>query len=303
MDPRVALESAVIAHGLPRPLNVETAIRMEEVIRSEGALPLTTGILEGRIVCGMSESEIRTLGILDGVRKVSRRDLPVVVARKENGATTVSSAIWIARRAGIRVMATGGIGGVHRRPAPDHAADRDVSADLIELARTSIAVVCSGPKAILDLPATREYLETLGITIVGYQTDEMPAFYSRTSGLPVDARCDTPSEVADIVRARIELGLEGAILVCVPVPGGDEIPPQEIHVPIQIALDEAEKAGIRAQELTPFLLDRLRRHTGERTVLANVSLLINNARVAALVARELAATRVLPSPPSNLASS
>lgn len=286
MEALVALESTVFAHGLPRPQNLETAFRLEEIIRHERAEPRTIGVIRGRIQVGLEESEIRHLAESDEVRKVSRRDLPIVVARRLDGATTVSATAWIAHRSGIRVMATGGIGGVHRTAAGSSGVD--VSADLEELARVQLAVVCSGPKAILDLEATREYLETRGVTLIGYQTDEMPAFYARKSGLPVDVRCETPEEVAAVVRARFELALEGASLIVVPVPEQHEISMEEIQPAIDRAHEEADSRSVRAQELTPFLLDHLRTITEGRTVQSNVALLENNAMVAARVARALA---------------
>ncbi|HEX7071203.1 MAG TPA: pseudouridine-5'-phosphate glycosidase [Rhodothermales bacterium] len=287
MEAIVALESTVFAHGLPHPQNVETALRLEAVVRAEHAIPRTIGIIRGRIMAAMTEAEIHHLAESPDVRKVSVRDLPVVVARRLDGATTVSATAWIAHRSGVKVMATGGIGGVHRT-IPGASPTLDVSADLEELARTPIAVVCAGPKAILDLAATREYLETRGVTLIGYQTDEMPAFYTRNSGLPVDVRCDTPEEVAAIVRARIELSLSGACLIVVPVPTAHELPTSLIEPAIRQALDEAGRSGILAERLTPFLLDRLREITGGRSVETNRALLEHNAAVAARVARALA---------------
>ena len=287
MDALVALESTVFAHGLPRPQNLETALRLEEIVRAERAVPRTIGIIRGRITPGLTTKEIEHLATASDVRKVSRRDLPIVVARRLDGATTVSATAWIAHRSGIRVMATGGIGGVHRSTV-EGARGADVSADLEELARTPIAVVSSGPKAILDVEATREYLETRGITLIGYQTDEMPAFYSRTSGLPVDVRCDTPEEAAAIVRARFELSLDGATLIVVPVPEPHEIPATEINPVIDQAVADARAAGIHAHRLTPYLLDRLNELTAGRTVATNQALLAQNAAVAARIARALA---------------
>lgn len=288
MEATVALESTVIAHGLPHPRNVETALRMEAVVRAEFANPRTIGVIRGRIRTGLTEEEIRHLATSQTVQKVSRRDLPVVVARKLDGATTVSATAWIAHRCGIPVLATGGIGGVHRQARGRGGPAVDVSADLEELARTPIAVVCSGPKAILDLHATREYLETRGITLIGYQTDEMPAFYSRSSGLEVDVRCDTPEEAAAIVRARMDLSLEGACLIVVPVPESHEIPASEIEPAIDQALGEAASHGVRARDLTPFLLDRLRIITADRSLETNCVLLEHNAAIAARIARALA---------------
>ena len=288
MEPIVALESTVFTHGLPHPENVRVAFRLEEIIREERAQPRTIGILEGRIGVGLSEKEIRLLATSQSPSKVSRRDLPVVVARKLSGGTTVSATAWIARRAGIHVMATGGIGGVHRSLPGGSRPSHDVSADLEELGRTSIAVVCSGPKAILDLPATREYLETRGVTVVGFRTDELPAFYSRSSGLDVDVRCETPDEVASIIRARARLDLQGATLVVVPVPKEHEIAGSELEPIVDAALQEAARQGRAGGEVTPFLLDELDRATDGRTVKCNVALLENNAAVAARIVRSLA---------------
>ncbi len=218
MPAYVAFESTVIAHGLPYPQNVKTALRLETIARTAGAEPRTVGIVDGEVVVGLSESQILHLAQAEAVRKVSLRDLPVAMAQKLDGATTVAATLHLAHHSGIGVMATGGIGGVHR------GGGFDVSADLDALARLPMTVVCAGVKAILDLPATREGLETRGVTVVGYQTDEMPAFYSRSSGLPVDARCDTPEEVAAIIQARRRLELPGAVLVTVPVPEDAALP-------------------------------------------------------------------------------
>src|SRR5919107_2914268 len=219
----VALESTVISHGLPRPQNLETARRLEQAVREGGAVPATVALLGGRLWVGLDEAQLVRLADGEGVRKVSRRDLAVAVARGEDGATTVAGTLWIASRAGLRVFATGGIGGVHRGALPD------VSADLPELARTPLTVVCSGAKSVLDLPATREWLETHGVTVVGYGCDEMPAFYTRASGLPVDVRADTPAEVAALALARRALDLAGALLVTVPVPAEAEVPRQVVE--------------------------------------------------------------------------
>ena len=287
MSPRVALESTVITHGLPRPLNVETALRLEAVLREAGASPRTVGILDGKIIAGLREDEIRRLAAMPDARKVSLRDLPVVTARRLSGGTTVATTMWVAHRHGIRVFATGGIGGVHRGAGPPGSGSFDVSADLEALARTPVAVVCAGPKAILDLPATREVLETRGVTVVGYGTDEMPAFYSRSSGLPVDVRCDTAEEAADVIRARRALDLPGAVLVTVPVPEAEAVPRAEIEPVIAEAHAEAVRRGLRSAKVTPFLLARVAERTGERALRANLALLENNARVAAAVARAL----------------
>ncbi len=283
--PQVALESTVISHGLPYPQNVELATEMEQIVRAHGAEPRTVGIIAGELVAGLSAEQIMHLATASDVRKVSRRDLPIVVARKLDGATTVATTMWIAHRFGIQVFATGGIGGVHR--GDGHGTSSDVSADLQELAQTPVIVVCAGAKAILDLPATLEYLETHGVTVVGYGTDDYPAFYSRSSGLPVDVRCDTPDQVADLWRAKQALGLPGGLLVNVPIPAEAEIPAAEIEPAITQAVAEAAAQGLRSAEVTPFLLTRIAQLTGERSLRANLALLKNNALVAAQIAVSL----------------
>ncbi|MDE0428887.1 MAG: pseudouridine-5'-phosphate glycosidase [Caldilineaceae bacterium] len=282
---RVALESTVISHGLPYPDNLKLAREMEEIIRRHGAEPATVGVIGGELIAGLGEEQIERLATAADVRKVSRRDLPVVAARKLDGATTVAATIWIAHRAGIELFATGGIGGVHRSTAPGMSAD--VSADLQELAQTPVIVVCAGAKALLDLPATLEYLETHGVTVIGYGTEAFPAFYSRDSGLPVDLRCDSPEEVAEIWRAKRTLELAGGLLVAVPVPEKDEIPLSAIEPLIERALADSEAAGLRSAEVTPYLLRRIADLTGDRSLRANLALLRNNARVAAAIAAAL----------------
>jgi pseudouridine-5'-phosphate glycosidase len=280
--PFVALESTVISHGLPYPQNLALAREMESIVRSHGAEPRTVAIIGGELRAGLSEAELFHLATARGVRKVSRRDLPIVVARRLDGATTVATTMWVAQRFGIQVFATGGIGGVHRGKGDD------ISADLQELAQTPVVVVCAGAKAILDLPATLEYLETQGVTVVGYGTDEFPAFYSRSSGLAVDVRCDTAAEVAAIWRAKQALGLPGGLLVAVPVPADMEIPAAEIEPAIAQAVAEAEARSLRSAEVTPFLLTRIAQLTGERSLRTNLALLHNNAAVAADIAVALA---------------
>lgn len=279
--PVVALESTVIAHGLPRPQNLQTAGRLQSTVRETGAVPATIGIIDGRLNVGLTDDQINVLALQENIRKISTRDIPLAVAQGWNGATTVASTIWIAHRAGIKVFATGGIGGVHRGSLPD------VSADLPELARTPIVVVCSGAKIVLDLPATREWLETHAVTIVGYQCDELPAFYSRASGLPVDARVDTPADVAKIFRAQRDLGIQSALLVAVPVPARSEVPTEELQPVLTTALEDAEWKGITGSALTPFLLSQMAERSGGATLRANIALLENNASVAAEIAREL----------------
>jgi len=280
--PVVALESTVIAHGLPRPQNLETAHRLQEAVRESGAVPATIAIIGGKLTVGLGDDEIALLAEKSDIRKISTRDIPLAVAQGWDGATTVASTSWIAHRAGIKVFATGGIGGVHRGSLPD------VSADLPELARTPIAVVCSGAKIVLDLPATREWLETHAVTVVGYQCDELPAFYSRSSGLPVDANANDPAAVANIFRAQRDLGIESALLVVVPVPAKFEVPAEELQQVLTTALEDAEWKEITGPALTPFLLSQMAERSGGATLRANIALLENNARVAAQVARELA---------------
>ena len=282
MDPRVALESTVIAHGLPAPANHDTALRLEALVRAEGAVPHTIGLLDGEVQTALTDAQIRHLATADDVRKVSLRDLPVVTARAEDGATTVAATMHLAHRAGIAVMATGGIGGVHRRA--DGAPSRDESADLEALRRIPMTVVCSGPKSILDLAATRERLESYGVTVVGYRTDTMPAFYSRSSDRPVDVRCDSPAEVARLVAARERLDLSAAILVTVPPPADAALPRSALDPVIEEALADAAERSLRAAAVTPFLLRRLREMLGEQIVATNRALLRRNARVAARIA-------------------
>lgn len=278
----VALESTVIAHGLPRPQNLETALELEKVVRSTGATPATIAILKGRLHVGLGPDQLRHIAESDEVHKISRRDLALAVAHKWDGATTVASTAWIANQAGIEVFATGGIGGVHRGELPD------VSADLPELARVPMAVVCSGAKIVLDLPATREWLETHGITVIGYGCSELPAFYSRQSGLSVDGRADSPAEAARYIKARDALGLKSSILITVPVPASAEVPASILQDTLDRALTEASEASVGGRELTPFLLKRLAELSEGATLRANIALLENNARVAAEIAQALA---------------
>ncbi|HVF58105.1 MAG TPA: pseudouridine-5'-phosphate glycosidase [Pyrinomonadaceae bacterium] len=274
----VALESTVIAHGLPRPQNLETARRLEQIVRERGATPATIAVIGGKLCVGLDDGQLEHLAASDAIKKISRRDLPAAVARKWDCATTVATTLWVAHRARIGVFATGGIGGVH----PDHT---DVSADLPELARTPLVVVCSGAKAILDLRATREWLETHGVTVVGYGCDRVPAFYTRETGLAVDVRVETPEEVAELARARAALGTEGALLVTVPVPEEFEVDGEVMRSALMDSLRDAQQSGITGSETTPFLLKRLGGLSGGATLRANIALLENNARVAADVAR------------------
>lgn len=284
-QPVVALESTLISHGLPYPTNLEVAQGLEATIRAEGAIPATIAVLDGRVHVGLERAELERLAGSQGVRKVSRRDLPLVTGLGLDGATTVSATMCVAHQVGIELFATGGIGGVHR------GHPFDVSADLTELGRTPVTVVCAGAKAILDLPLTREVLETQGVPVIGYGSAEMAAFYSRSSGLPADVQVDTPGQVAQIIRARRELGLGTGLLVTVPVPAEDEIPPGEIGVAIVQATRDAEEKGVSGAALTPFVLARLAELTAGRSVQTNISLLHNNARVAARIAVALSRGR------------
>ena len=282
--PLVALESTVIAHGLPYPQNLETARNLEKVVRESGAIPATIAVFGGEFCVGLTSSQIERLAADKNIRKISRRDLPVAVGKKLNCATTVATTSFIAHRAGIKVFATGGIGGVHRGFA------QDISADLPELAQTPIVVVCSGAKIVLDLPATREWLETFGVTILGFGCDELPAFYSRTSGLTVDETVENVREAAQIAQARDELNLQNAILLTVPVPKEFEIEAEELEKILSDALASAEKKKIRGKEITPFLLAQMSEKSAGKTLRANIALLENNARIAAQIAVELAKT-------------
>jgi len=277
----VALESTVIAHGLPRPTNLETAHRLEQIVRGEGATPATIGVIDGKFQVGLSHEQIDLLANAGDIKKLSVRDLAIAVAQNWNGATTVASTMWIAHRAGIKVFATGGIGGVHRGTLPD------VSADLPQLAATPMIVVCSGAKIVLDLPATREWLETHSVTVAGYQCDEMPAFYSQRSGLPIDVRCDSPNEVVRLFGSQQELGLQSALLVTVPVPIKAEVESPILKTVLEESLAEAEREKIAGREVTPFLLSRMSAASRGATLRANIALLENNARVAAQISRAL----------------
>lgn len=280
--PVVALESTLITHGLPAPENVEVAQAIEDAVREHGAVPATIAVLGGKITVGLTREQLVALGTANNVHKCSRRDLPIVVARKEDGATTVAGTMIVAHWAGIDVFGTGGIGGVHR------GYPFDESADLMELARTPVAVVCAGAKAILDLPLTVEVLETQGVPVIGYQTDELPAFYSRQSDLPVDVRADSPAEVAAIIRASRKMALGGGLLVTVPVPAESEWPAAEAQEVINQAIHDSQVAGVTGKAVTPYLLNRVSELSGGRSKQANIALLLNNARVAAHIAVALA---------------
>lgn len=281
--PIVALESTLITHGLPYPDNVETALAMEAAVREGGAEPATIAVLDGQITVGLSADEVERLGRAPAgaVRKISRRDLSISVGLREDGATTVAGTMIVAARAGIRVFATGGIGGVHR------GHPFDVSADLIELGRTPVAVVCSGAKSILDLPATVEVLETHGVPILGYGTDTLPAFYARSSGIPVTVRVDTPQQAAAIIAAAFRLALGHGLIIGVPVPDADAMPDAVAESAIQQATADADAAAIHGRDVTPFVLARVAEITAGASRRANTALLVNNARTAALIAAAL----------------
>ena len=277
----VALESTIISHGLPYPENLETARKIERIIRDEGALPATIAILDGVIKIGLSDDDLERLAHpKSDVTKVSRRDIASVIARKGHGATTVASTMIFAEMAGIAVFATGGIGGVHKGAETDF----DISADLPELARTNVAVISAGPKAILDLALTCEYLETHGVPVIGYGTDELPAFWSRTSGLMLHDRADTPEEVAKIMATKWSLGLTGGMMIANPVPEDKEIKADALSAIIAHALNEARASQITGKDLTPFLLDHIRKQTDGASLIANQALVMNNARIAAQIA-------------------
>jgi pseudouridine-5'-phosphate glycosidase len=282
--PVVALESTLISHGLPQPRNLEVAQRLEAVVRAGGAVPATVGIIGGQPIVGLSAAELTVMATTDGIRKCSRRDIPLAVARREHGATTVAGTVALMALAGIGVLATGGIGGVHRGAEQTF----DISADLVELARSRAIVVCAGAKALLDLPRTVEVLETAGVPILGWRTDELPAFYASTSGLPVTARVDSAEEIARIALAGWQLGLGNGVLVGVPPPAGRTLERARVEQAIAAALAEAERRGVRGPAITPFLLAAVGEATGGESVEANLALLENNARVGAEIAVALA---------------
>lgn len=283
-QPVVALESTIIAHGMPFPKNRDTALMVEAAIRAEGAVPATIAILDGHLRVGLNEAELTELGKKgEKVAKVSRRDIPFLLARKQNGATTVASTMIIAAMAGIRIFATGGIGGVHRGATKT----LDISADLQELAQTSVAVVSAGAKSILDLGLTLEYLETHGVPVIGFQTDHFPAFYTRTSELSVDYRVDHPTEIAEVLHCKWQMGLKGGALIANPIPTQYSLPPKAIEAQIEAALSEAHELKIVGKALTPFLLAKIESLTGGISLAANIELVLNNARLGAQIAGEL----------------
>lgn len=281
--PVVALESTIIAHGMPYPKNVETALEVEDVIRKNGAIPATIAIIDGAVKVGLTKEEIEFLGTADNVLKVSRRDLPLVRAKKMHGATTVSGTMIAAAMAGIKLFVTGGIGGVHR----GFGETLDISADLEELAETDVTVVCAGCKSILDIPATMEYLETKGVPVICCGQDEIPAFYSRKSGIKAELRLDTPEEIAELLRAKEELGLRGGVLVTCPIPEEDEIPFEKMDKVIGEAVREAEAQGVTGKRITPFLLTKVKELTEGASLEANIRLVLNNAEIGAKIAKSI----------------
>ncbi len=283
--PVVALESTIISHGMPYPQNVETALTVEKIVREKGAVPATIAIINGMLTVGCTAEEIDYLGKKGhDVIKVSRRDIPFIVAKKTDGATTVASTMYIASLAGIKVFATGGIGGVHRGAEKT----MDISADLDELAQTSVMVVCAGAKSILDIGLTLECLETRGVAVVGYGTQDMPAFYTQKSGFKVDYRLDTPAEIARAFYCKEQLGLKGGMLVANPIPDEYAMDSDYINGNIEEAVREAEKLGIHGKETTPYLLDKIQKLTFGQSLASNIQLVYNNARLASDIAKELA---------------
>ncbi len=286
--PVVALESTIISHGMPWPQNFETALSVEKTVRDAGAVPATVAIIKGRLKAGLSPADLEILARAgEAVTKVSRRDFPRLLAKGENGATTVAGTMIVAAMAGIRVFATGGMGGIHRGAESSW----DVSADLEELARTSVAVVCAGAKSILDLPKTMEYLETKGVPVIGYRTGELPAFYTSRSGLGLEERAESPEEVAAFLHAKWSLGLEGGVVLANPIPEKWSMDPDVINPAIDEAVAEAARKGISGKRLTPFLLGRIVEITGGDSLESNIALVQNNATLASAVAGAYAALR------------
>ena len=280
--PVVALESTIISHGMPYPRNVETALLVEKTIRDNGAIPATIGIINGDAIVGMSPDEIEEFGKKKGILKASRRDLPVIYAKKYWAATTVATTMIIAAKAGIKLFVTGGIGGVHRKGNET----MDISADLQELAKTDVTVICAGAKAILDLPMTLEYLETMGVPVLGYQTSELPAFYTRESGLNVDYRVDSPLEIAQIMKEKYDNDLKGGILVTNPIPMEYAAGKEKIDCAVEKALKMADEQGVKGKLITPFLLKTIVELTGGESLESNIKLILNNAALGAKVAKE-----------------
>lgn len=282
-QPVVALESTIISHGMPYPTNVEMARHVEDLIKKEGAIPATIAILDGAIKVGLTDEELVKLAQSKDVLKVSKRDFGYVLSQKKNGATTVSATMLIAKMAGIKVFATGGIGGVHRGAQETF----DISRDLEELANVDVCVVCAGAKSILDLSLTLEYLETKGVEMIGYQTDELPAFYTRTSGHQVTYRLDSPAEIAALLKAKWDLGLTGGVVVANPIPEAYSQDPKVMNEVIDIAIKEANKRGIKGKETTPFLLDFIKTNTEGESLKANLELVYSNAILAAHIAKNM----------------
>ena len=285
--PVVALETTIISHGMPYPKNVETALKVEQVIREHGAIPATIGIIDGEPIVGMTPDEIELFGKAKNILKASRRDLPVIYAKKLWAATTVSSSMIIAAQAGIEVFVTGGIGGVHRGAQES----MDISADLQELGKTNVTVVCAGAKAILDLPLTLEYLETMGVPVLGYKTKELPAFYSPNSGLSVDYQINSPKEAADIIMAKRNNNLMGGILITNPIPKEYAMDSEVINAAIEKALAMADEQGIIGKEITPFLLKTVVELTGGDSLESNIKLILNNAALGAEISKEVCKQR------------
>lgn len=282
--PVVALESTIISHGMPYPKNVETALQVEDIVRKNGAVPATIAIIKGKICVGVDKEQIEYLGKKGlSVIKASRRDLPVLLARKEDGATTVATTMIGAALAGIKVFATGGIGGVHRGAETT----MDISADLEELAQSNVLVVCAGAKSILDLGLTLEYLETKGVPVIGYQTESLPAFYTRSSDFKVDYRMDSAKEIAESFAVKQACALAGGMLVCNPIPEAYSMNKEDIDATIAKAIGEMESLGIKGKETTPFLLDKIQKLTGGKSLESNIQLVFNNAKIGAEIALEL----------------
>ncbi len=278
--PLVALESTIIAHGMPYPQNVETALEVEEIVRKNGAIPATIAVLDGKLCAGLNREQLEMLGNSGGVWKVSLRDLPYVVSNKIAGATTVAATMRIAAMAGIRIFVTGGIGGVHRGAETS----MDVSADLTEMAQTSVAVVSAGVKSILDIGLTLEYLETGGVPVVTFGQDEFPAFYSRNSGFASPLRLDSAAAIASMLKAKWEMGLSGSVLIANPIPASMEIPYAQMEITIKEALEQAEKLNIRGKNLTPFLLKTIAGNTEGESLASNIALVKSNAALGAAIA-------------------
>lgn len=282
--PIVALESTIITHGMPYPENLRVAQKVEEEVRAQGAIPATIGIIDGKVKIGLTEAELQQLAESEGTWKISRRDLPYAITKKLSGGTTVAATAYAADLIGIAIFATGGIGGVHRGVG-EHM---DISADLRELGQRDVAVVCAGAKAILDLPRTMEYLETQGVPVVGYQTNELPAFYTRKSGIRLEQRLDTPQEIADLLKAKWGLKLSGGVLIANPIPEEAALDDTGIHQAIESALDTATAQQISGKHLTPFLLDQVKNFSNGSSLEANIALVRNNARLAAQIAKAFA---------------